>query len=83
MVPHLAGILNVAADAKSRNRQVLFQVAPEAQTLPDKIPQNLLDLLVLNQPDWTSVNWRRLLGNYVKQVYQPAQARHTKQLKSL
>lgn len=66
---HLPGVLNVAADAISQNHlQILFQVAPETQALPDRIPQNLLDLLVLKQPDWTSVNWRRLLGNYAKQA---------------
>ena len=66
---HLPGIQNVAADAISRNHlQVLNQVAPEAQSQPDRIPNNLLELVVFKQPDWTSVNWRRLLSDFAKQV---------------
>ena len=66
---HLPGTQNVAADAISRNHlQVLNQVAPEAQSQSDRIPNNLLELVVFKQPDWTLVNWRRLLSDFAKQV---------------
>ena len=66
---HIPGVLNVAADAISRNRiQVLHQTVPTAQQQPDQVPRALWDLLVLSQPDWTSVNWRTLLTSYVRQA---------------
>lgn len=64
---HVPGVLNVAADAISRNRmQVLRQTVPNAQLQPDQVPQALWKLLVLTQPDWMSVNWKTLLTSYVK-----------------
>ena len=64
---HVPGVLNVAADAISRNRpQVLRQAVPSAQPQPDQVSQTLWKLLVVTQPDWTSVNWKALLTSYVK-----------------
>jgi hypothetical protein len=64
---HIPGVLNVAADAISRNRpQVLYQKVPKAQPQPDRVPQSLWKLLVVTQPDWMSVDWKALLTSYVK-----------------
>ena len=66
---HIPGVLNVGADAMSRNRpQVFVQATPTAQPHPDQVPHALWDLLVVTQPDWTSVNWRQLLSAYVMQA---------------
>ena len=75
---HIPGVLNNAADAISRNHpQVLHQVLPSALPLPDPIPPSLWDLLVRDQPDWTSVNWRSLLAsclaNSSRKTYTAAQ----------
>ena len=49
---HVPGVLNVAADAISRNHmQVLHQTVPNAQLQPDQVLQALWKLLVLTQPD--------------------------------
>ena len=56
---HLPGRLNVAADAISRgNLPLFFQQVPTAAQCPTTIPQELLDILVAHQPDWTSAHWR-------------------------
>jgi hypothetical protein len=60
---HLPGVYNEAADALSRdNLPVFLQQVPSAQRSPTRVPQELLDTLVLNQPDWTSTNWRSLFS---------------------
>ena len=44
-----------AADAISRNNmQVLRQVVPAADGIPDRVSPDLWDLLVQRQPDWIS-----------------------------
>ena len=54
---HVPGILNTAADAISRNNmQVLRQVVPAAEWIPDRVSPDLWDLLVQRQPDWRSVD---------------------------
>ena len=60
---HLPGHLNGAADALSRdNLPLFFQQVPVAQRAPTPVPQELLDVLVVNRPDWTSTNWRHLFN---------------------
>lgn len=50
---HLPGKENDAADAISHgNLPVFFYQVPQAA-----IPKELLDILVLNQPEWTSAFW--------------------------
>ena len=64
---HIPGVLNIAADAISRNdMQVLHQVVPSAEWQPDAVPPKLWDLLVLRQPDWQLVDWRQLLKSFVR-----------------
>ena len=56
---HVEGRLNVAADALSRNKlSVFFQQVPHADRRPTGIPGELVELLVLMRPDWTSPAWR-------------------------
>ena len=61
---HIPGRHNEAADAISRNNLALFyQQVPGTQQLLTQqlltpIPQDLWEILVTHQPDWTSVNWR-------------------------
>ena len=57
----IAGILNTAADALSRDkRDVFLACLPQAPLTPSTVPQPLLDMLLLNSPDWTSASWRSL-----------------------
>ena len=56
---HVPGKLNIAADSLSRNMmQVFHSNFPTANKEGTRIPQALLDLLVLQQPDWLSASWR-------------------------
>ena len=58
---HIPGRDNTLADAISRNHMdVFFQQAPQASTIPSAVPEALLDLLISQQPDWTSPTWSRL-----------------------
>ena len=66
---HLPGRLNEAADALSRgNLPFFFQQVPAARQSPSRLPQELLDVLVVNQPDWTSTNWRSLFNSISKKA---------------
>ena len=55
---HVLGEKNVAADALSRdNLALFFQVSPMATREPTTVPQALIDMLVVQCPDWTSPSW--------------------------
>ena len=59
---HIPGKLNTAADMLSRDGLSSFlQLVPEAKSQPSLLPQELLEALVLEQPDWTSESWRSAL----------------------
>jgi len=61
---HLPGVLNVAADAISRdNLPLLFLKVPDVSRQATPLPQALVDLLVTVQPDWTSRSWSHLFKN--------------------
>jgi len=61
---HLPGVENIAADALSRNKLHLFQsTSPQANHHPTGIPEDLLDLLIITKPDWTSPSWTKLWTN--------------------
>jgi len=52
---------NVLADFLSRNNHHLFRsLYPQAMQHPTAIPENLLDLLIVSKPDWTSPHWTQL-----------------------
>ncbi len=56
---HVPRVLNVAANAISRDKITLFQsLVPQATQLV--VGQALLDLLVSRRPDWGSPDWIRL-----------------------
>ncbi len=58
---HIPGVANVATDALSRNDFPRFlQAVPDAIQNPTPIPRQLVDLLVKEQPDWTSQRWGQL-----------------------
>ena len=59
-VSHVAGSKNVLADALSRNN---------ASRLPTPIPQELVDLLIVTRPDWTSSHWTRLWNSIFKMLW--------------
>jgi len=55
---HIPGKDNLAADALSRDRLIDFRsFITQAQEQPPSIPVELLDLLVITKPDWTSPVW--------------------------
>ena len=61
---HLPGVLNVAADAISRdNLPLLFFKVPDVSRQATPLPQALVDLLVAVQPDWTSRSWSHVFKN--------------------
>ena len=56
---HIPGVENEAADALSRNNMPLFfSLVPNTPQF--KIPQPLMDLLVVKRPDWGSQPWTQL-----------------------
>ena len=58
---HIPGTENVLADALSRNKAKLFlSLSPQARRLPSPIPRAVLELLLMEKPDWTSRAWIRL-----------------------
>ena len=66
---HIPGVSNVAADALSRNDFPRFlQVVSDAVAHPTLVPQQLVDLLVKEQPDWTSLRWVQLFGGCCRQA---------------
>lgn len=66
MALHVEGRLNVAADALSRDNLSLFRYQVPTQ-LP---PKELVELLVIQLPDWTSKNWKRLF-NFISRRASP------------
>lgn len=61
---YLPGPQNDIADAVSRNNLAsFFFKVPDAHPSPTLLPVPLIDLLVNNQPDWTSQIWIQLFRN--------------------
>ena len=59
---HIPGVENIVADALSRNNLPSFRKQePQAQRAASPIHQGLFEALVLQRPDWTSLNWTKLL----------------------
>ena len=66
---HVPGVENVAADALSRNCMSTFlQEVPAADPQPTAIPQALVDMTVMEQPDWTSPRWAQLFSAFCRRV---------------
>ena len=65
----LPGSSNQLADALSRNKpERFFSLHPQANQLPTPIPQELLQMLLHNQPDWTSNSWRMMFSSCMQKV---------------
>ena len=66
---HIAGSTNSAADAISRNRlSLFFTLFPQAQPTPTELPPALLNLFLIQRPDWLSPEWRLLWRNTMPTV---------------
>lgn len=66
---HHPGKDNIRADALSRNNWHQFlQASGVVNQTKTRIPQELLDLLVNKQPDWTSPDWTQLFIACTRQV---------------
>ena len=66
---HIPGKDNVLADNLSRNRASSFLLkVPTAQSSPSLTPSQLLDLLMVRQPDWTSADWTALFSTISNRV---------------
>ena len=64
---HISGINNDLADAMSRdNLQYFLSHHSQAQPSPTPLPPELLDLMIIKKPDWTSPVgtdfWRAIFG---------------------
>jgi hypothetical protein len=59
---HLPGVDNREADALSRDDDTTFLAqVPTAHPTRSPIPQELIEALVIQQPDWISDTWTELL----------------------
>ena len=59
-----------AVDTLSHNHLLLFFAqVPNATREPSVIPQELLNMLVNHQPDWTSRDWRSLYSSIFQKVW--------------
>ena len=82
---HVEGRLNVAADALSRDNLSLFRhhlslfrhQVPDAHPTPTSIPKELVELLVIQWPDWTSKNWKRLFNSISQRASPNLHSGHT------
>lgn len=69
MATHLPGAKNSIADALSRNKMTSFRsLLPQADQEPTRVPDSLLDLLIISRPDWTSRLWTDLWSSTFKTV---------------
>ena len=66
---HIAGVTNIAADGLScDNRETFFAQVPYALATPSRLPQELVDLLLLSRPDWTSPSWSSAFSTSLRKV---------------
>ena len=68
-VVYRPGKENVLADATSRsNLSLLFSQVPGAVKGEFQVPQELVEVLVDESPNWTSPSWSRQFASYLQQV---------------
>lgn len=64
---HIKGTDNTLADALSRDNVPLFHsLHPQAEPQPVAIPEAMLDLVFLREPEWTCRNWTGLWNSTYK-----------------
>ena len=67
---HICGRSNDLADALSRNNSQYFLAHyPQARRNPTPLPPELLDLTIVQMPDWTSRLWTVLWNDIFRQDY--------------
>ena len=66
-IEHIAGVANIAADHLSRNNSHLFFSSyPQARLCPTPLPPELLQIVAVEGPDWTSPTFRQLFKDIIK-----------------
>ena len=66
---HIPGVFNDVADDISRNRAISFlSKVPDTEPVPHPLPQELIDLIILQQPDWTLPAWTQLWTSFLSKV---------------
>ena len=66
-IEHIAGVANVAADQLSRNNtHSFFSSYPQANRLPTLLPPELLQIVAVEGPDWTSPAFRQLFRAIIR-----------------
>ena len=77
---HLPGSQNCMADAISRsNIQLLHTLHPQAQGEPDYIPPDLIKLIIIDTPDWSSPRWTELWNAIFRRDWHLLLRRSTRQ----
>ena len=68
-IEHIAGAHNDTADQLSRfNMQPFFLSNPQADMLPTPLPAELLQIVAVTGPDWTSPSFRQLFNTTISKV---------------
>ena len=80
---HIPGACNVAADQLSRyNMSNFFHSNPQANWLPTPLPLELLQIVSMTGPDWTSQAFGWLFSDTISRVWPHPHKSHTKQGKN-
>ena len=68
-IEHIAGAENIAADNLSRNMMLqFFSSNPQADRLPTPLPQELIRIVSVTPPDWTSPLFSQLFNTIISKV---------------
>ena len=68
-ITHIAGAHNGTADTLSRdNMQQFFLLHPQADLLPTPIPDELVQIISVSTPDWTSTAFSQLFTTTIGKV---------------
>lgn len=66
---HIAGAQNSTADQLSRNQMMeFFHSNLQVNLLPTPLPEELLEIVSVNGPDWTSPVFRQLFSSIISKV---------------
>ena len=77
-VEHIPGTVNCTADQLSRNQmQSFFLLHPQVSPLPVPLPPHLLQLVAVQDLDWTSTGFSRIFRDIINWVQPPPLGGHT------